>query len=309
MKTRIISAVSIATAISLMVIVPVFAQAGDDAPMNNDQNTAAVTDTSNTASAINAAAGAHLNARMTASTTSQNAADKLQAREQQIQAKADQEIAARVDSLNKLSTRIQSMKKLSPSQVASFQTTIQAAIADMTSLEAKIQSDTSTTSLAADLKSIAPDYRIYMLVEPQVSLLSAADRVNTIVGTLQTLEAKIQTRLSSTTITVKNIAVLQTDLTDMATKLADASTQASAASAEVTGLIPDNGDKTVMASNTAALKDARSKTQAATKDIQAAYKDAQAMVKGVRGTGDLKMVDSKSLKTASTTVSASTTTQ
>jgi DNA repair exonuclease SbcCD ATPase subunit len=302
MKTKIISAVSIAAAISFMAIVPVFAQAGEDIQANNDQNTAASVDTSNTASVINATGGARADARGIASTTrEQNAVAKLQDREQQLQAKAVQEITARVDSLNKLSTRIQSVKKLSASQIASFQTTIQAAIADMASLQAKIQSDTSTTSLMADLKSIAPDYRIYILVEPQISILSAADRVNVIVGTLQTLETKIQARLSSTTMTVKNIGSLQADLTDMNAKLTDATTQSAAASAEVTVLVPDNGDKTVMASNTAALKDARSKIQVATKDIQAAYKDAQAAVKGVRGTGDLKMVDSKNSKTASTT--------
>ena len=90
----------------------------------------------------------------------------------------------------------------------------------------------------------------------------------------------------------------------MTAKISDAATQAAAASAEVSGLMPDNGDKTVMASNTAALKDARSKIQAATKDIQAAYKDAQAVVKGVRGT---KPTASAST-TPAMTASASTTT-
>jgi hypothetical protein len=222
-------------------------------------------------------------AREASTTRAENAGTKLQAREQQLQAKAANEITARIDSLNKLLTRIQTMKKLSASQIALFQGTIQGAVGNMTSLEAKIQSDTSTTSLADDLKSIAPDYRIYILIEPQISLLSAADRVSAVVSTLQALETKIQARLSGST-GVKDLPALQTDLSDMTAKLADAATQAAAATAEVSGLMPDNGDKTVMASNTAALKDARSKIQAAAKDIQAAYKDAQAVVKGVKGT-------------------------
>lgn len=305
MKKKIIGAASIAAALSLMIAIPVFAQAGDDMPVNASVNASA--DTSNTAAAINATGGIRANARVMASTTrEQNVVAKLQAREQKLQAKAVQEITARIDSLNKLSTRIQSMKNLSASQIASFQATIQASVADMTALQAKIQADTSTTTLVADLKSVAPDYRIYMLVEPQVSLLSAVDRVNAVVGTLTTLETKIQSRLSSTT-SANATAVLQVDLADMTAKLTDATTQAAAASAEVSGLVPDNGDKTVMAANTAALKDARSKIQAATKDIQAAYKDAQAVVKGVKGTADLKMVDQKGSHTASTTMSASTT--
>ena len=258
MKTRIIGIASVVAALSLMAVIPVFAQAGDDLPAGG----------SNTAAAITAANRAAYTQQRLASAT----------------AKGAQAITARIASLNKLSTRIQSMKNLSASQAGSFQAGIQTAIAGMTTLQSKIQSDTSTTTLMADLKTVAPDYRIYMLIEPQISLLSAADRVNTIVSTLQTFATKIQTRLSAAT-GLSDIATLQADLTDMNAKISDASAQAAAATAEVSGLMPDNGVATVLASNTAALKDARSKIQTATADLKAADKDAQTIVQGVKGKG------------------------
>jgi hypothetical protein len=80
-------------------------------------------------------------------------------------------------------------------------------------------------------------------------------------------------------------ASLSATLADYNAKIADAKVQANAAVSEVANLKPDNGDTSIQQSNTAALKDARSKTQAAQQDIVAARKDAETIVKGLRGTG------------------------
>ena len=252
MKTKIFApTLALAAALALVAVVPTFAQS--------------------------------VTASVNAAVNTPSAQVKSYVRPTAASSRVIKEIPNRIDSLNKLAARIQSMKNLSDAQKASFKATIQSSVTDMANLASKIQLETSTSSLAADLKSIAPDYRIYMLVEPQVSIMAAADRVNTIVTTLQTLETKIQGRVASTT-NADTLASLQSALTDITAKLADATKQAQAATTEVSGLVPDNGDKTVMTSNTAALKDARSKIQAANKDIQAAYKDAQSVVKGVKGT-------------------------
>jgi hypothetical protein len=87
----------------------------------------------------------------------------------------------------------------------------------------------------------------------------------------------------------------------MTAKVTDANTQASAAVSEIANLEPDNGNTTIAASNTAALKDARSKIGVATKDLVAARADIATIVKGVKGTGPKP--------TATTTASASATAQ
>ena len=67
----------------------------------------------------------------------------------------------------------------------------------------------------------------------------------------------------------------------MNAKIADANTQAKAAVSGISGLQPDNGDQTVMQSNTAALKAARVDIQTAQNDLVAARKDAGTIVKVV----------------------------
>ncbi len=70
-------------------------------------------------------------------------------------------------------------------------------------------------------------------------------------------------------------------LADMNAKVAGANAQASAAVTEIANLQPDNGNATIMASNTAALKDARTKIQAAQQDLVAARQDSGSIVKAL----------------------------
>jgi len=259
MKSRIITG-SVAAMTVLMLAAPAFAQIGVNARVraNADASTAAFEDRMNKG-----------------------------------QQRGDTETTARVDALDKLLARINGMKNLSDSQKASFSAEIQSSITDMTNLQAKINADASTTSLKADLQSITGDYRIYALVMPQLSLLSAVDRAGTLVASLGTIQSKIQARVSADA-SLSGNAAISADIADMTAKLADATSVSAAAQAEITGLKPDNGDKTVMASNTAALKDARTKMQTVQKDLAAARKDAGAIVKILGGNKKLNATGSAS---------------
>ena len=269
MKTRILKT-SAAVIAALIVAVPAFAQVGLNASMNGS---------------VDAGRGirAGIYGSTTASTTRTyrnrgTSTTTIQDRIQNGQNRGSTETTARIDSLNKLLSRVSSMKNLSSSEIASFTAEIQTEVSDMTSLETKIQSDNSTTSLRADLQTIAPDYRIYMLIDPQISLLSAVDRVNTLVSSLQTIQTKIQARVSADA-SLSGNTTITADMSDMTAKLSDATTQATAAQAEISGLQPDQGNQTTMQSNTAALKDARSKIQTAQNDLASARKDAGAVIK------------------------------
>jgi len=210
-------------------------------------------------------------------TSTQNRMDAMENR-------GDKATADRIDSLNKLEARIQSLRNLSDDQKAALTAQIQVAIANMTNIQAKLQSDTTSAALKADLQTIAPDYRVYLLVMPQVSLLSAADRVDTLVQSLQTIQSKIQSRLTGNASLSSNTTI-SADLSDMSAKLSDASSLAASVKTEISGLKPDSGDATLKASNTAALKDARAKIQTAHQDLQAVRKDAGDIVKLIKGAG------------------------
>ncbi len=208
------------------------------------------------------------------------AAANIQKRIANWQARGAKEIDARIASMNDLLTRVQAMKNVSDADKATLNTEIQSLESSLTNLKTSISSDTSSTTLATDVKSITQSYRVYMLVEPQVRIIAAADRIKTIVDQLTVIDGKIQSRLATDPTASANAAV-QSALTDITAKLNDASSQAQAAVTEVTSLKPDQGDQTVMQANTSSLKDARSKIATAQKDLVSARKDVQSIIKAL----------------------------
>jgi len=249
--------------------------------------------TSATVGGTGAGAGANARASLRAA-----ALVKLIANAQQ---RADQEITRRISALDALSTRVNAMVKLSASDKTSLSTTIQSQITLMNQLQTQIAADAaanSTTSLKADIQSITKSYRIFILVIPQGAIEAASDRVMTVAGMMTTLSGKLQTRITAAQSAGADMSTSVSALADLNAKVADAQTQSQAAVTEVASLQPDNGVASVEASNTAALKDARSKIQAAQQDLIAARTDAGTIVKALIAVN----------ATASTTVTASTST-
>lgn len=197
-------------------------------------------------------------------------------------ATSDKEITNRINSLNKLNTKIQGMKNVSDAQKASISTQIQASVASLTTLKAKIDADTDLTTLNTDRKSITIGYRIYALVEPQTSISANADRVNTQANSLASSTAKLQTKVAADQTAGKNVASSTALFTDITAKLADARTQAQAAVAEVVALTPDNGNDAQFTANKQAIADARMKIKTANADLQTVRKDIQMINKIVR---------------------------
>ena len=192
------------------------------------------------------------------------------------QNRGDNMLDQRVLSLQSLISRIQGMKFVSDSDKSTVEGVLNSEIAQLGNLKNKIGTDTSTTSLKNDVDSITKSYRVYALVQPQAQITAAADRVLNIVSSFSTILSKINARLASSTLASSTVA--QTALSDITTKLADAKTQANAVIGEVSGLVPDNGNSTVAASNTVALKNARAKVGVAQKDLTAARKDVQTII-------------------------------
>jgi intracellular sulfur oxidation DsrE/DsrF family protein len=174
------------------------------------------------------------------------------------------------------------MKKLSDTEKTGLISNIQTVLNDITLLKTKIDSDTSTTTLKVDVKSITADYRVYALVLPQISLLSASDRIDVIASEMETLSAKLQTRISDAQGKGVDVTAANNSLNDLNAKIADASSQAKIINQDVLSLTPDGGDKTKEASNTSALKDARAKLKIANNDLKTARQDVDSIVKVIK---------------------------
>lgn len=217
--------------------------------------------------------GASVTASTSVSTSAQFAATETKAKD-----RGNKEIDRRVSALNDLNTRVQAMQRVSDTFKQSINAAISAQITDLTALRAKIDADTDSATLKADLQSITDGYRIFALVLPQGRIVAAADRVATIVNMMGTLGSKLQARVQAAGAAGNDTAAANALLVDMSTKLNDAQTQAQAAITVSATLQPDGGDKTKMAANLAALKQSRADIAAAQKDLADARKDAGQIV-------------------------------
>lgn len=197
----------------------------------------------------------------------------------------DNGIEKRLKSLDELSKRISEMKYLSADQKADILAAITAQKNELTTLKVKIASDTSTTTLKADLESVSKAHRTYRLVIPTTAITAAAGRVTTIVTQMEVFGTKIEARIVAIKADGKDATAAETAYADFKAKIADAKVQADAAVALVANLQADNGvDATAEANNTA-LKSAKAKIELANKDLKDARKDIGVILKGVKGLG------------------------
>ena len=207
---------------------------------------------------------------------------KIQAKMPQIIAKADQEITRRITALTDLSTRVQSMKRVSDAGKSQISAQLQANITSLTSLKTKIDADTDQATLRTDVKSITDAYRIFVLILPQGRILAAADRIATVAAMMQTVGTKLQARITAAQGAGKDVSALQTALTDLGAKIADANTQAQAAVNTIAALQPDQSDAAKMQSNHTALVQARGNIKTGAEDLRTARQDIAKIIKALK---------------------------
>lgn len=211
-----------------------------------------------------------------------NASVKTDTQATKIIARSDTAIDARITALNDLSTRIGQLKNVSDSEKSTISATVATNVSGLTALKTKIDGETDVTTLESDEKTITGSFRIYALIIPQGRILASADRAVTIGALLSTVETKLQTRLNDAQTSGKDVSASATLIADMSAKITAANTEASAAAQGVIALKPDNGDKTVAASNHTALVAARAHMKTSTADLATARDDAKAIIKNLK---------------------------
>ena len=224
----------------------------------------------------------HAPKKSTATTTrALTASSTREIRIQNEKEKGDTEISDRITSINQLIVRMQNLKNVSDTDRTSLIATLQAHLTILTQLKTKLASDTSTTTVAADVKAITADTRIYALIIPRAYIVATADQVTTVVQMMRVAGSKLSSRLASST-SITQTPEMQSAMYDFDSKLTDALQQARLAVSSTENLIPDGGDATKLAANTAALKAAKINLQTAQQDIVAARKDLTVITTAVK---------------------------
>lgn len=196
--------------------------------------------------------------------------------------RADQEIDRRIEMLKRFNTRIQEMRKVSAEFKQNLKTNVENHISGLTTLKAKIDAASDAEVLKADVLTIRQAYRIFALLMPQAAIAAAADRIVVVIDMMVGVGNKLQTRIDAAAQAGADVAALTTALTELGTTLSTAQTEAQSAVNASASLSPDNGEASVMASNAAALKAARTDLQDARAALVKARQSINTIVQGLR---------------------------
>ena len=195
--------------------------------------------------------------------------EKKEANTERLRTKANTEIDKRVAALSKLIEKITAMKKLTTTQKTSLTTEVQNEISTLTTLKAKIASDTDITTLRTDTQSIVKSFRVYALFMPKIAIIANADRILETIDDLSTISTKLKERMTAAKTAGVDTTAMQTALDDMTAKMTDASTQANLAITTVTGLLPEG-----FPANKTSLESARKMLGVAQSDLKNCQQNA-----------------------------------
>jgi len=183
------------------------------------------------------------------------------------------EIDRRFATLTTLSTKVSSSKVLTPSDAAALQSEIGATRSGLTDLKTTIDAETSIPALKADIVKIATEFRVYLLVAPQVHLTNAADGVLFAQTKFATVNTNLAARIAAAKAAGKDTTAAQADLDAMNASVASAVGLAGPLPAQLLALTPAQYN-----AGTAGpvLNSARASLLTARNDLKSAVADAKA---------------------------------
>jgi hypothetical protein len=152
----------------------------------------------------------------------QAAATKTGATVGTLRAFGDCEINRRFTTLDALAAKITASKVLTTSDAATMQSEIASTKTGLTSLKATIDSETTLPALRVDIAKIATDYRVFLLVAPQVNLVSAADGVLAAQARFADVNTKLAARIAAAKAAGKNTTAAKAALDVMNAAVANA---------------------------------------------------------------------------------------
>ena len=157
--------------------------------------------------------------------------------------------------------------------------------AGLTSLGAKLAAETTASAAKDDVQSIFQDFRVYLVVTPQVYSTSACGHIQAATDRLTTIAATLSTRVDAAAAGGADMTAAKASLADLTAKVDSAHTAGTAAAASLSGIGPDHGDQSVLAANQAAVAAARTQLVGARTDLATAVADARSVVAALKAAG------------------------
>ncbi len=133
-----------------------------------------------------------------------------------------------------------------------------------------IHADTTVAKALADTGTIVTGYRVFLLEQPKVPLVLAADTETTVESNLQSKLPSIQTAINNSSVSAAQKAAAQTAFNDCTTQLAAAQSASSGIVSDVINLLPSG-----YPGNQPTLVSARDSAQTARSDLGKCRTDVQ----------------------------------
>ena len=197
-----------------------------------------------------------------------------------LQADGATAIAARQAQLTRLAARLTAQPACDTGGTQAARLSTDAS--GLADLGTKLAADTDVATAKDDLQSIFRDYRIYVVVTPQVYSLSACSHIRSATDRLTSIESTLSTRVDAAAAAGKDMTAARADLADMTAKIASARTAGDAAASSLSGIAPDHGDQSVLAANQAAVAAARAGLTGAHTDLTTTVTDARNVVAALK---------------------------
>ena len=196
-----------------------------------------------------------------------------------IRAFANCEVNRRLATLSDLSARVAASRAIAGSDATALAAEIAAENSGLTALKARIDSETALLALRADLVRVVTDYRVYVLVVPQVNLTIGSDVVRAAQAKFGQIGTALAARIASAHAAGKDATAAQSALDAMNASVAAAQALVAPLPAKLLALTPAQFN-----AGTAGpvLNAARAALAHARDDLKAAAVDAKACLAALR---------------------------
>ncbi|MEZ5145191.1 MAG: hypothetical protein R2726_22175 [Acidimicrobiales bacterium] len=198
----------------------------------------------------------------------------------ELKARCDAAITRRTTTLDQLGSRVRADTSLPPEVAGPLQSLLTNDTTGLNALRGQIDAATDAATARTGCQKIVTDYRVYVLVVPQVHLSTASQRELVVAGRLADAHTKLSDLVAEAAAAGKDVGDADVLLADLSAKVGDARTKATPVASTVLALTPTQYDAGTARPVLQAQHDA---VTAARDDLGAAGQDAKQVVQLLRG--------------------------
>lgn len=186
-----------------------------------------------------------------------------------LKARCNAAVQRRLGTLGADDTFVKQSAALTSADRAKLEGQITSDESGLTALDATIQGDTTWQQAHADCQRIVTDYRVYVLENPKIHEVIAADGIGGVNGSFETLIPELQALIDNSSVPPSVKAEAQTDLNDLTSKVDASRASISGVTASVINLTPAGypGNKVDLESARQNIKTARGDLSGARSDV------------------------------------------